>query len=301
MIVVTTPTGLIGSKLIRELLAANEAMRVIARDPDKLPADVRAQVDVVRGSSDEASVLDRALAGAESLFHVVPPFFGAPNVNEYYLQFTRPAILAMKRNGVRRVVTVSGIGRHSQAKSGPVTAAFAKDAELERAGLDVRALWCPGFMENMLRSLDSLRSQGMFAGPSRADVKAPFVATRDIAAVGARLLRDPTWTGPGGVAVLGPEDLSIDDKSSILSEVLARPIRYQQVPAVAYKAQLIQYGASEAFAQGLLDMHAEKDRGLDLSEPRTPENTTPTSFRLWCTEVLVPALLGTEAQPRSDR
>jgi uncharacterized protein YbjT (DUF2867 family) len=292
MIVVTTPTGFIGSKLVRELLAAREAVRVIARDPDKLPDEVRAQVEIVRGSSDDESVLDPALAGAESLFHVVPPFFAAPDVMEYYLQFTRPVIRSMKRHGVARVVTVSGIGRRRSAKAGPVSATIAKDLELERAGLHVRALWCPSFMENTLRSVESLRTLGTFAGPSRPDVKAPLVATCDIAAVGARLLRDRSWTGGGGVAVLGPEDLSIDDRAAILSEVLARPIRYQQVPTDAYAAQLMKYGASEGFARGLLDMHAEKDGGLDLTEPRTPENTTPTSFRQWCTEVLVPALRG---------
>lgn len=292
MIVVTTPTGFIGSKLVRELLAADEAVRVIARDPDKLSAEVRAQVEVVRGSSDDASVLDRALAGAESLFHVVPPLLAAPDVMEHYLQFTRPAVVAMKRHGVTRVVTVSGIGRRSAAQAGPVSASIARDLELERAGLHVRALWCPSFMENVLRSLDSLRAGGTFAGPSRPDVKAPLVATCDIARVGARLLRDRSWTGAGGVAVLGPEDLSYDDRATILSEVLARPIHYQQVPAEAYAAQLMKYGASEGFARGLLDMLAEKDRGLDLTEPRTPENTTPTTFRQWCTEVLVPALRG---------
>lgn len=292
MLVVTTPTGFIGSQVVRELLAAGEAVRVVARDPDKLPAEVRAQVEVVRGSSDDAAVLDRALAGAEGLFHVVPPFFAAPDMTEYYLQFTRPAIVAMQRHSVGRVVTVSGIGRASSAPAGPVSAALAKDIELERAGLHVRALWCPSFMENMLRNVGSLRAQGTFAGPSRPDVKAPLVATRDIATVGARLLRDRSWTGAGGVAVLGPEDLSMDDRASILSEVLGRPIRYQQMPADTYKAQLMKYGASEAFASGLLDMLAAKDRGLDLTEPRTPENTTPTSFRQWCIQVLVPALAG---------
>lgn len=39
MIVVTTPTGFIGSKLVENLLAAREAVRVVARDPDKIPAD----------------------------------------------------------------------------------------------------------------------------------------------------------------------------------------------------------------------------------------------------------------------
>ena len=47
----------------------------------------------------------------------------------------------------------------------------------------------------------------------------------------------------------------------------------------------------ENFAQRLVEMHAAKDNGLDSAEPRTPENTTPTSFRQWCEEVLKPAFL----------
>jgi uncharacterized protein YbjT (DUF2867 family) len=206
----------------------------------------------------------------------------------HYLGFTRPVIAAMKQNGVKRVVTVSGVGRRVSVNAGPVSAGFVKDEALERAELDVRALWCPGFMENVLRSLDSLRTQGAFFAPSRPDFRAPYVATRDIATVAARLLRDRTWSGPGGVAVLGPGDLSPNDKANIMSEVLGRPIRYQQVPVAGYKAQLLRYGASEDFAQGLVDMLAAKDEGLDLSEPRTPENTTPTSFREWCGSVLKP-------------
>jgi len=290
MIVVTTPTGLIGSKLVEDLLAAGESVRVIARDPGKLAPAVRAKVEAIQGSSDDPAVLGHALAGAESIFHVVPPFFGARDVTAHYLGFTRPVIAAMKQNGVKRVVTVSGIGRRVDTNAGAVSSAFVKDEELERAGLDVRALWCPGFMENMLRNLDSLRTQSAFFAPSRPDVRAPHVATRDIAAVAARLLRDRAWTGPGGVAVLGPEDLSPDDKARVMSEVLGRPIRYQQVPVDGYKAQLLRYGASEEFAQALIDMLAAKDDGLDSSEPRTPENTTPTSFREWCSSVLKPAL-----------
>src|SRR6478609_6811235 len=264
MIVVTTPTGFIGSKLVEDLLAAGESVRVIARDPDKLAPAVRVKVDTIQGSSDDPAVLHRAFANTESIFLVVPPFFGAPDVTAHYLGFTRPVIAAMKKNGVKRIVTVSGIGRRVNTKAGAVSSAFAKDEELERAGLDVRALWCPGFMENMLRNLDSLRTQGAFFGPSRPEVQSPYVATRDVAAVAARLLRDRAWNGAGGVAVLGPEDLSLEDQARVMTEVLGRPIRYQQVPADDYKAQLLRYGASEDFAQGLIDMLAAKDDGLDL-------------------------------------
>jgi uncharacterized protein YbjT (DUF2867 family) len=290
MIVVTTPTGFIGSKLVANLLAAGERVRVIARDPNKLVSAVRGQVDTIQGSSDDPAVLGRALVGAESIFHVVPPTLNAPSVKAHYLGFTRPLIAAMQQNDVRRVVTVSGIGRRVNAKAGPVSCALQKDEELERAGFDVRALWCPGFMENMLRGLDSLRTQGAFFGPSNPDLRSPLVATHDIAAVAERLLRDRTWSGPGGVAVLGPEDLSPNDKAEIMSDVLERPIRYQRVPLDGYKAQLLRHGASEDFAQGLVDMLVAKDEGLDLSEPRTSESTTPTSFREWCGNVLRPAL-----------
>jgi uncharacterized protein YbjT (DUF2867 family) len=292
MIVVITPTGSIGSQLVKLLLDANETVRVIARHPEKLAPEVRDRVEVVQGSSDDESVLNRALAGAGSLFHLVPPFSRAPNVTEHYLQFTRPACAAMKRNGVPRVVTVSGVGRRVGAKAGAVTSTFAKDEEFERAGFHVRALWCPGFMENMLRSVESMRTAGVFAGPSRADVKMPLVATRDIAASAARLLSDLSWTGPGGLAVLGPEDLSPNDIAAITGEVLGRPIRYQQTPAEAYKAQFLKRGASEDFAQSLIDMYEAKDRGLDNSEQRTPETSTPTTYRQWCTEVLKPAFAG---------
>jgi uncharacterized protein YbjT (DUF2867 family) len=74
MIVVTTPTGRIGSQLVRNLLAAGEAVRVIARDPARLAPDTRAKVEIVQGSSDDEGVLMRALDGAESMFLVVPVF-----------------------------------------------------------------------------------------------------------------------------------------------------------------------------------------------------------------------------------
>jgi hypothetical protein len=69
-------------------------------------------------------------------------------------------------------------------------------------------------------------------------------------------------------------------------------VRFQQIPGEAYKARLIERGASDAMAQGMLDMMAAKNEGLDNAEPRTPESTTPTSFRQWCEDVLKPAVLG---------
>jgi hypothetical protein len=48
---------------------------------------------------------------------------------------------------------------------------------------------------------------------------------------------------------------------------------------------------SDAMAQGMTDMAWAKNKGLDNAIQRTPGNSTPTSFRQWCEEVLKPAVL----------
>lgn len=291
MIAVTTPTGTIGSQVAASLLAAGEAVRVIARDPAKLAQNIREKAEVVQGSLDDEEVVSRTLDGAESLFFVVPPSFTTKDYREHYLQFTRPVCRAIRAHGVKRVVSVSGIGRKANVDAGLVMAAFAKDDEIEKTGVEFRALWCPGFMENMLGQVEALKHQGAFFSILHGDRKVPLVATRDIAASGVRLLRNRSWTGQDGLAVLGPEDISADEMASIMTDVLGKPIRYQQVPVEAYKAQLVKFGASESMAEGLIKMFTAKDNGLDSTEPRTAENTTPTSFRQWCQEVLKPAFL----------
>ena len=291
MITVTTPTGHIGSEVVTQLLAAGEAVRVVVRDPARLAAEVAGRVDVVTGSTDDQSVLDRALQGAESLFWVVPPSFTTNDDRAYYLHFTDAACRAVQSQGVRRVVAVSALGRNFPMEAGVVSATHAADEAFEATGVAFRALWCPSFFENMLNLVGALKHQGAFFLPIDGDRKTRHAATRDIGASGARLLLDRTWTGQGGLAVLGPEDLSMNDIAGIMTEVLEKPIRFQQVPADAYKAALLQHGASEHFAQSLATMYAAKNSGLDEAEPRTAENTTPTTFRQWCEEVLKPAFL----------
>ena len=293
MIVVTAPTGLIGHQVLNNLLESDEPIRVIARDPSRLPAHTRERVEVVQGSHGDRDVVTRAFAGADSVFWLVPPDPKAKSVEVAYVDFSRPACDAFKRQGVKRVVGVSALGRGTPwaAHAGLVTASLAMDDLIASTGVSYRALTNPSFMDNLLRQAESIKNQGLFSLPISGDLKQPSCATRDIAAVGARLLLDNSWSGVASRPVLGPEDLSYHDMARIMSEVLGKPVRFQQIPGEAFKARLLSRGMSEAMAQGNLDMWVAYNQGLDTAEPRTPESTTPTSFRQWCEEVLSPAVL----------
>jgi uncharacterized protein YbjT (DUF2867 family) len=294
MIVITAPTGNIGHQVLANVLAGDQPVRVIVRDPAKLSADVRDRVEVIQGSHGDGQVVARAFDGADALFWLLPTDRHAASVEEAYVGFTRPAAEAVRDQGVKRVVDVSALGRDTPyaGQAGLVTASLAMDDLIAGTGVAFRALTMPSFMDNLLRQAQVIREQGVFfdaVSPGRA---LPTVATRDIAAVAARLLLDTTWTGQEEVPVLGPEDLSGNDLAVVISEVLEAPVRYQQVPGHAFKDRLTGSGISDAMAQGLLDMAIAKDNGLDHGIARTPQHAidTPTTFRQWCEDTLKPAV-----------
>src|SRR6266702_9001376 len=89
-ILITTPTGNIGRRVLVELLAPEFSVRVISRDPSRLPEEIREQVEVVRGSTDETATLRRALDGVEALFWCVPTeSLQETDVRSHYERFAR--------------------------------------------------------------------------------------------------------------------------------------------------------------------------------------------------------------------
>jgi uncharacterized protein YbjT (DUF2867 family) len=292
MIVITTPAGQIGRQVLGNLLDSGEQLRVIARDPSQLPAEVREDLDIVEGSHGDAAVVDKAFAGADAVFWLTPADPRAPSVDAAFAGFTRPAAEAFHRHRVGRVVGVSMLGRGTPwaGRAGFVTGSLAMDDLIAASGVAYRALTNPYFMEDTARQAESIKDQGVFFWPIAGDRKRPTVATRDIAAAASRLLLDARWSGTGEVPLLGPEDLSFNDMAQIMSQVLGKDVRFQQITFEAYKDRFIRLGASDAMAQGYADMAWAKNEGLDNGVQRTPQNSTPTSFRQWCDEVLKPAV-----------
>jgi uncharacterized protein YbjT (DUF2867 family) len=293
MIVVTAPTGAIGHQVLENVVRGDGPIRVIARDPSRLPSNLRERVDIVSGSHSDPNVVNKAFAGADTVFWLVPPDPRAETVDAAYLDFTRPACAAFKTRGIKRVVGISALGRGTPAAqhAGLVTASLKMDDLIASTGVHYRAVTNPSFMDNLLRQVELIKTQGIFSLPISGDLRRPSACTRDIAATAAKLLLDQSWSGVGSVPVLGPEDLSCNDMATIMSEVFDRPVRFQEIPGEAFKARLLQRGMSEAMAQANLDMWLAYNRGLDTAEPRTPQSTTPTTFRQWCEEVLKPRVL----------
>ncbi|WP_410586593.1 NAD(P)H-binding protein [Amycolatopsis sp. lyj-23] len=289
MIVVTTPTGQIGRRLVRHLLAGNGKVKVVVRDAARLEADVRAQVEVVEGSHDDPAVLDAALPGAEALFWLVPPNPAAPSAHEHYLAFARAGAEAVRRHDVGHVVAISSAGHGWPKPAGVLSAAFAMDVELQRSGAHYRAVSPPFYLENLLGQLSAIRERGEFTLTCAGDQPLATIATRDVAAAAADLLTDLSWTGQSDVPVFGPDRFTPDDMAQVLTEELGRPVRYQRVTLAGFAAMRRSQGASDRLVADATEMFAAQDEGI-YDADWAKATITATGFRTWCREVLVPAL-----------
>ena len=301
-ILITTPTGNIGRRVLRELLAPEFSVRVISRDPARLPDEIREQVEVVRGSSDDAAALRLALDGVEALFWCVPTeSLQETNVRGHYERFARAGCGAIREAGTPRVVTISAGGKGLARNAGPISGLHAMEDILNESGAAIRHLRCGWVMENFLCQARAIYENGIFSYPMHGQIPIPMVTASDIADIALKSLVRRDWNGVEGVAVHGPEDLSYDQASGVMERILERPVRYKE--ACHYVQTLVGFGASNGYARSLVGMFAELTQGITRAEPRTAESTTPTTLAAWTESELLPLVESlrskTEAAPVS--
>lgn len=150
----------------------------------------------------------------------------------------------------------------------------------------------PGFFyENIQSQVDAIRHTGSIYYPFPPSVKVDQIATRDIGIVAAGKLRARDWSGSQILGLHGPEKQhTFGEIAAIIGDVIGKPVQFVQIPPEALHAQLLQIGASESVADGYVELMSAVGAGLVPAEPRTPETTTPTTFREWAEAVLKPAL-----------
>ncbi|GAA3080641.1 hypothetical protein GCM10020000_78140 [Streptomyces olivoverticillatus] len=71
-IVVTTPTGHVGSRVVRLLIQAGVRPRVLVRGPARLDARTRSNVEVRCGDLTDAGFVHEATVGARTVFWADP-------------------------------------------------------------------------------------------------------------------------------------------------------------------------------------------------------------------------------------
>lgn len=122
-VLVTGVTGFTGGHLARTLLRAGDTVRVLARDPRRVPSDLQGLVEVAEGDLTRRADLDRAVAGCEVVYNIAALYREAGLPAEAYRSVNALSVVALieaaAAAGVRRVVHCSTVGVHGDVEHPP--------------------------------------------------------------------------------------------------------------------------------------------------------------------------------------
>jgi uncharacterized protein YbjT (DUF2867 family) len=228
MYAITGITGKVGGAVARALLDAGQQVRAVVRSADKGTPWAERGCEVAVAAFDDAAALTKAFAGADGVFLMTPPNFdperGFPEIRQNLMAIA--AAISAARPG--RIVLLSTVGAHVDEPN-LLNNATITEAGLRSLPVPVAFLRAGWFMENASWDIAAARSGVVPSFLQPLDHPIPMVATPDIAAVAAEVLRE-NWSGTRIVELEGPRRYSANDIASGFARVLGHPVRIEAVP-----------------------------------------------------------------------
>jgi uncharacterized protein YbjT (DUF2867 family) len=291
MYVVIGASGNTGHVVATNLLTRGQKVRAIGRNSAHLQPLTSKGAEPFIADVIDASALAKAFHGADAAYVMIPPNNTSPDPLGYSNRVSDAIAAAVEKAGTKNVVALSSTGAELSSGNGPVAGLHNLEQKLNQIGnANVLCLRAGYFMENTLPQVNAIRQMGSVAGPLRADLKVPMIATRDIGTAAADALLKPIQ-GKQTRELNGQRDLSYNEVAAILGKAIGRPdLKYVQVSDEQFRGLLVQMGMSEPVAKLLVEMTNLMNAGkMRQHESRNARNTTPTSYETFAAEVFVPA------------
>jgi uncharacterized protein YbjT (DUF2867 family) len=291
MYVVLGSSGNTGSIIAEFLLAKGKKVRVVGRDLGRLQRFVRKGAEAFTADLSDAAALTKSFGGACAAYVLLPPL----NSREEQERQSDAIATAVKNSGLRYAVHLSSYGAHVPKGTGPVTGLHSSEQKLNGiSDLNVLHLRPGYFMENNLAAIDMIHGMGMVGHALLPDLKLPLIATRDVGGYAGQRLLELDFSGKQTRELLGERDLSMTEATAAIARGIGKPdLRYEQFSYDQVQQVMTQAGFSPKKAAVYIEMFQSINAGLlAAQEPRSPQNSTPTSFEKFVQDVFAPAYHG---------
>jgi len=289
--VILGASGNTGSIITDSLLSKGKKVRVVGRDPGRLQRFVRQGAEAFTATMSDAAALTKAFTGARAAYLLLPPITS----REDQERESDAIAQAVTESGLPYAVYLSSYGAHVPEGTGPVTGLHSAEQKLNAiSALNVLHLRAAYFMENNLAAISMIQEMGILGHALLPDLKLPMMTTGDVGNYAAQRLLDLDFSGKQTRELLGERDLSMAEATAIIARGIGKPdLRYVQFPYDQVQQVLEQMGMPPKKAAVYIEMFKAINAGvLAAQEPRSRDNTTPTSFEEFVQDVFAPAYHG---------
>ena len=291
MYVILGASGNTGHVVAQQLLSKGKKVRVVGRNAGHLQLLAAEGAEKFVADITDAPALTKAFHQADSAYVMIPPNPTSPDFRAFQSRVGDAIAKALQDAGVKNVVALSSLGTDKSSGTGPILGLHDLEQKLNRLNANVLHLRPGYFMENTLPQAAAIRMAGSALGPIRPDLKLPMIATCDIGKAAAEALLRLEFRGKQIQELHGQRDLDYTEAATIIGQAIGKPgLKYFQAPNDQLRAAMLQMGMSDNFVGLILEMAEALNLGyVRALEPRTPGNTTATTFENFVATFFVPA------------
>ncbi|MER7578687.1 NmrA family NAD(P)-binding protein [Kitasatospora sp. NPDC097691] len=264
MIVIMGAAGATGGATLRSLAALGASTRALSRDPARLAAglDERtlARTEPFQADAADPASLRTAFHGAQQLFLTMA---NSPDQVRYELN----AIDAALDCGVEHIVKVSAPAAEPDSPVAVSRGHHLIEERLRSSGVTTTVLRPYAFMQKLLLLAPGIAAAGVVHGATGL-ARCNYVDVRDIGDLAADTLTRPDLAG-GTYPLTGGRAYSHPELTTLLGELLGRPVRYVDLPPAELHAHLVARAGMPAW----LAAHVVEIQRLAVLRRETPDGT----------------------------
>jgi uncharacterized protein YbjT (DUF2867 family) len=232
--------------------------------------------------------LARAFEGSAGAFLLIPPEYKAPDLRAWQNDLGARLSKAVTTAGVR-VVFLSNINADREEGTGSILGLHDMEERLNGLGIpEVTHLRPTMFMETHLMAIGPIARYGVYGGAFEPNTQLPMIATKDVGEIAAELLAGGAFGQRRIRALLGPRDYTMTEAARILGTAIGKPdLKYVQLPYDEVRKAMLGTGESASYADAVLELVRSFNEGRlrAMRQPRTAQNTTPTTLQEFADEV----------------
>jgi uncharacterized protein YbjT (DUF2867 family) len=283
-------SGHTGQIVAKILLSRGKKVRVVGRSAANLHALMQLGAEVFIANLNDESSLTKAFQNSDSAYVMIPPSHTSNDYRGDQERASDAIASAAGKAGLKNIVSLSSFGADKPAGTGPVVGLHNFEKKLNCLNANILHLRPGYFMENTLPQIGAIRAMDTTIGPVRADLKLPMIATQDIGAAAADALTELKFTGRQIQELHGQRDLDYREMAKIIGAAIGKPdLGYVHAAGDQIRGAMVQTGMSDNTAGLILEMAGALNSGhMQMLEPRTPQNTTPTPFETFVAQTFVP-------------
>jgi len=260
--VITGSLGNISKPLAEKLVAAGHSVTVVSSKADKVAQIEALGAKAAIGSVEDVAFLTKTFTGADAVYTMVPPNFGAGDWKKYIAGIGENYAEAIHASGVKNVVNLSSMGAHMPEGCGPVSGLFFVEKALNALeGVNVEHLRPGFFYPNFLANVGMVKHMGIIGGNYGENAKLVLVHPTDIAEVAAEEIQGLNFKGKS-IRYIASDEKTTSEVAAILGKAIGKP----ELPWVNFKDEetlggMLQAGVPEEIAKNYAEMGAAMRNG----------------------------------------